>query len=341
MQGLSGRAAVGQRGHVVQFYGADEELATSVSEYLSRGIEAGDSVLVVATAAHRLAFEAGLSAAGVDVGAAEAAGRLLMLDAAGTLRQFCTGDRLDHARFDSVVGGLLRQVSRAGRPVRIYAEMVALLWDASRLTLALELEELWNGVGERFPFWLLCAYPARLAADEDDAGSAEAVCRLHTDVIGSLPGTAAEKDAPGQAAEAVREFPETLAAARSARQFVTDVLLPRENQALSRDAAIVVAELAANAVMHARSGFTVTVSQSAAGVVRISVRDASPLRPAEQGGPLMSTPGHGLDVVSKVASSWAVEPLPGGKVVWAELPASPPPAMRGRAVPSDLAEADL
>ena len=31
--------------------------------------------------------------------------------------------------------------------------------------------------------------------------------------------------------------------------------------------------------------------------------------------------GHGLSVVSQLASGWAVERLPAGKVVWADLPA--------------------
>jgi len=132
----------------------------------------------------------------------------------------------------------------------------------------------------------------------------------------------AELRAAGAAAEDTRSFPGILEAARAARHFVTGVLLPRRDQALTQDAAIVTAELAANAVLHAGSAFTVAVSQSADGV-RISVQDASPMRPADWHRPLMTSTDHGLGVVSAVANRWAVEPLPGGKVVWAELPASP------------------
>lgn len=124
------------------------------------------------------------------------------------------------------------------------------------------------------------------------------------------------------AAEDTRSFPGTLEAARAARHFVTGVLRPRRDQALTQDAAIVTAELAANAVLHAGSAFTVAVSQSTDGA-RISVQDASPMRPADWHRSLMTSPDHGLGVVSAVASRWAVEPRPGGKVVWAELPASP------------------
>jgi hypothetical protein len=103
------------------------------------------------------------------------------------------------------------------------------------------------------------------------------------------------------------------------------VLRPQHDQALTQDAAIVTAELAANAVLHAGTGFTVTVSQSAAGV-RISVQDATPMQSVNGNGSLAARPEHGLGVVSAITSRWAVEPLPDGKVVWAELPASPQPA---------------
>src|SRR5205823_14190200 len=117
--------------------------------------------------------------------------------------------------------------------------------------------------------------------------------------------------------EAVRHFPRALRSAREARHFVLDILSSRVDQAVAVDASIITAELAANAVLHARSAFTVAVSCSAASL-RISVRDTVPL---EDGQPLATSPGHGLDIVAQLAAEWAVEPLPGGKTVWAELPA--------------------
>lgn len=71
-------------------------------------------------------------------------------------------------------------------------------------------------------------------------------------------------------------------------------------------------------MLHARSGFTLTVSRSAA-EIRIAVRDGRPLA----GAPLTVRAGHGLSVVAQLARQWAVDPLPDGKVVWAALVTAP------------------
>jgi len=114
---------------------------------------------------------------------------------------------------------------------------------------------------------------------------------------------------------AVRGFPPHLDSAREARHFVLGQLGSLADRALASDAAIVIAELAANAIVHARSTFTVAVSQ-AGDTVRIAVRDMVPLGDGER---LVTAIGPGLDVVAKIAKRWAVEPLPDGKVIWVEL----------------------
>lgn len=322
---------VGPRDHVVRFYGTDDELAVTVGGYLAKGIRSGDGILVVATAPHRLVFAAALARAGIDPARERGAGRLLMEDAAESLDRFLVGGVLDRERFHSVASGLILRAAAGGRPVRIYAEMVAVLWDAGQVGLAVELEELWNGLGALLPFALLCAYPSRLMTGAETADAVREVCLLHSAVSAAEadgaaePASAAEAASavePGGAGPAVRErsFPPELDSVRAARHFVTGLLDQGPDDALASDAAIVATELAANAVLHARSGFTLTVSRSAA-AVRIAVRDWNPLVHSNGSMPFDVRQGHGLSVVSQLASGWAVERLPDGKVVWADLPA--------------------
>jgi hypothetical protein len=306
--------------HVVQFYGHDEELAESVAGYLLGALTSGAVAIVIATAAHRSAFEARLRRAGVDLAAAVASGAYLALDAEETVREFMAGDRLDKAGFRRVIGGLIEGAGEGGRPVRAYGEMVAMLWDAGLVSAAVQLETLWNELGRRHSFSLFCGYPASAVTQSGRLDAFAEVCRLHGEIVGTSPAAdaeppAADAEAPG----AVRTFALSRDAPAAARHFAVGALRGWAAQDLADDAALVVTELAANAVVHAHSGFTVALS-GRRDMLRISVRDASPLPSPEAGPALPPAPLHGLGAVDALASQWGVESLgSAGKTVWVDL----------------------
>src|SRR6266516_7768597 len=144
--------------HVVQFYGRDEELADRVTDYLLGALDGGDVAVVIATPEHRREFESRLGQVGVDLAGARDDGSYLALDASQTLRQLMAADKLDPAAFDRVIGAVIRRAAAAGRPVRACGEMVALLWDDALVTDAVQLEEMWEELGGRYPFSLFCGY---------------------------------------------------------------------------------------------------------------------------------------------------------------------------------------
>ena len=105
--------------HVVQFYGANDELVEGVSAYLHDGLIAGGTVIVVATPAHQSAFANALSNAGVDVAAAIFEDRLIQRDASELLSRFSRGDTLGHAEFEELMEKLVGPALERGGPVRI------------------------------------------------------------------------------------------------------------------------------------------------------------------------------------------------------------------------------
>ena len=296
--------------HIVQFYSRDEELSERVADYLLGAIDGEGVAVFIGTAAHRGAVEARLAAAGVDLTAAAGNGGYLALDAGQTVRQLIGADGPDQACFDRVIGGLIGRAVRRG-PVRAYGEMVAVLWDAGLISAAISVEEMWNELGRRHPFSLFCGYPAGSVAVDGRCDAFAEVCRLHQEVVGA-------QAAPGRPG-VMRTFAFSTGAPATARHFAVDALCRWGAANLADDAALVVTELAANAIVHARSGFTVTLS-APGDVVRISVADASPLPAPGAEAALLPAPLHGLGAVNALASRWGVESLgPAGKAVWVEL----------------------
>ena len=247
--------------HVVQFYGHDEELADRVTDYLLGALDGGGVAVVIATPAHRREFETRLGQAGVDLAAARDDGSYLALDAGQTLSELTLPDKLDSAAFDRVIGDVIRRAGAGGRPVRTFGEMVALLWDDGLVNEAVQLEALWDELGGRHPFSLFCGYRADSMARDIDAYAE--VCRLHGEIVGSRSGT-------------IRTFAFSREAPAAARHFTVATLTAWGAADFADDAALVVTELAANAIVHAHSAFTVILS-ALDDLLRISVRDATPL----------------------------------------------------------------
>jgi hypothetical protein len=84
-------------------------------------------------------------------------------------------------------------------------------------------------------------------------------------------------------------------------------------------AVLVVSELATNAVLHARSGFTVVLQLEASGSLRIEVLDGSARLPLHRTATPGAATGRGLAIVQGLVSAWGAEPLDKGKRVWVQL----------------------
>ena len=150
---------------------------------------------------------------------------------------------------------------------------------------------------------MLCAYPGESVWDDSHAHALSAVCRLHSAVLG--------------------QFPNDVGAPAKARRLVGDALVQwGHGPELSDSIALVVSELATNAVTHARSAFSV-LARSDQQVIRISVRDASAVIPQLRRVGSAEGPGMGLQMVAALAGAWGVEVTAGGKAVWAQLALRP------------------
>ncbi|MFN2505101.1 MAG: SpoIIE family protein phosphatase [Acidimicrobiales bacterium] len=126
--------------------------------------------------------------------------------------------------------------------------------------------------------------------------------------------------------EARIQLPPHPSSAGAARRFLVGVLASwRMPELASGDAALLLSEAATNAILHARSPFSVVIRYDG-DRLRIEVGDGSPDQPRPQlvqertHGP----GGRGLVLLERLATRWGISPTPRGKCVWFEVPAPSP-----------------
>lgn len=85
--------------------------------------------------------------------------------------------------FEQVIGTTVRKAAESGRAIRVFGEVVALLWDAGHIVAAIELEALWNKLGSDLAFSLYCAYPNNAVSGRDNTPALRAICRLHSTAL--------------------------------------------------------------------------------------------------------------------------------------------------------------
>jgi hypothetical protein len=188
------RAASGHV-HAVRFYENKASLSRTVSDFLAEGFALAQPALLIATPAHRDAVLHELRARHVDVGAAEAAGDLLLLDARETLRAFMVDGMPDATLFKTHVPAAIERLCRGRKDctVRAYGEMVDVLCQDGLTAAAIKLEMLWNQLAMTHDFSLLCGYA--MGNFYKDAGMRD-ICAQHSHVV---PAVSALVPAPSGA----------------------------------------------------------------------------------------------------------------------------------------------
>jgi len=153
--------------HIV-YPSTDESLiAEAVGVFASAGLKKGEAVVLVTTEARREVIERHLQADGFDVRSLENRGQVAFLEAGELLSVFLREGMPDAELFKTSVA---RVIERAGtnsetgetRKVRIFGEMVSLLYMGSNTPAAERLEEFWNEMVEAYSVSLFCAYSLAL-----------------------------------------------------------------------------------------------------------------------------------------------------------------------------------
>jgi hypothetical protein len=173
--------------HIVQTWEDESVLAESVGRYLQAGLLGGEAALVVARPAHFELFKRQLPQART----AGRSGQLRYFDAEDTMATVMRDGMPNWKLFHAAIGGVIAELRLQYPAVRVYGEMVDVLWQRGEREAAIRLEEFWNDLAKLQTFSLYCAYQMDDRDSLSYGGSFQCVCRLHTHLIpsGYAPAT--------------------------------------------------------------------------------------------------------------------------------------------------------
>ena len=170
----------------VCFYEDSPSLARTVARFIGEGLAACQTGVIVAPASHGASIRDQLTAMGVDSQERIEQGELLIFDADEVLNRFMIDVLPDAERFEDTINPIVRNAAGTRkRLVRIYAEMVDVLWSSGGEDAALSLEILWNQLIAGRMCSLLCGYSSGVC----QGAGFNTICDRHSHIV--PPHTAA------------------------------------------------------------------------------------------------------------------------------------------------------
>lgn len=177
--------------HLVQVYENERVFIETLEGFAGSGFLTGESVVVIATPAHLSALNSRLKNQGFQLEALINKQQYIPVDAEQLLQKLSPKTTLEKKFLSEFISDLLSSASRSGRKVRIFGEMVAMLWGKGQTEEAIELERLWCDFREEHRVCVYCAYPESGFTDDEGLLLKE-ICSSHSTLIGGWPKPSTE-----------------------------------------------------------------------------------------------------------------------------------------------------
>jgi hypothetical protein len=168
--------------HFVQIYESEEVFMDILASFASEALREGHVVVVIATPAHRRELNERLMESGHDLTSLRLQDRFISLDAEEMLRKFTANGWVDDELFFQFVADILARATKDGRKVRVFGEMVTIMWSKGYYGAAVRLEHLWHRLCIVNSFLLFCAYPKSGFAENGSEAVAH-ICAAHSKIL--------------------------------------------------------------------------------------------------------------------------------------------------------------
>jgi hypothetical protein len=145
---------------VVQLYQDQDFLNRAVCRFAAAALANGEGVILVPTVEHWNGFRPRLIAEGVDVETAQKRGQLTIVDADETLPRFMHSEMPDSPVFLGLAADVISRARGGDRfpKVRWWGEMVNILWERGDVAASMNLEDLFDQLGQKHDIAIFCSF---------------------------------------------------------------------------------------------------------------------------------------------------------------------------------------
>jgi hypothetical protein len=169
--------------HIVQAYQDENFLAEAVSVFTAAGLRRNDGIILIVTKAHGDLIRQRLQQEKCNLPEAVEHKQVILLDAEKYLSKFMHAGVPDEKLFKQTIGNMMDQLHQKFSTIRVYGEMVDILWRKGNRPASIRLEELWNDLGRDHQFSLFCSYAMDPLDKQVYDGSLQEVCAHHSHFI--------------------------------------------------------------------------------------------------------------------------------------------------------------
>jgi hypothetical protein len=171
--------------HIVYPYTDETHVTDAVCLFATAGFRQNEAVGLIMSADHTGPIERRLEREGFDLHSLKESGQLICEEAEVLLRRFMVNGMPDEALFKNTISPIIDRLQKSAGPdqlrtVRLFGEMVSLLWIVSQ-TAAELLEKFWKDVIDVYSVSLLCTYA--LATGVSPASFPEPLRACHSHAV--------------------------------------------------------------------------------------------------------------------------------------------------------------
>lgn len=168
--------------HVIQLYDNEASFIQTLGGFVEDGCNAQEPCLIIAMAEHLYDLEACLVSRGHNIDELLASNKYFPFVAEDILAGFMVNGWPDEDLFFKKINALLAPFRNNNIKVRVFGEMVAILWAQGNYPATIQLEQLWNKFCKNENLCLFCAYPKDIFSVAH-ANALQHICGAHTKII--------------------------------------------------------------------------------------------------------------------------------------------------------------